>query len=270
MSNYLGKNEGAPYYLTPVFFKKEVLQKYYSHPELYTIKDSLLTCQGLWSMSIDNHHRDIISAYLGDLGRDLPEEEQLYWKTYNIACDENISDVQFKRDFCNLWTAPEISDLKFKSEFDMFQNQWHEAYGWYLFKPLEDKDIYNLDKLHIPIHNTQDEFDFLILSLVKSIIDSINEKELNKLIKDNVSGSINKLEMWFKEMSIPNYEKQIEFLRNLQSLRSTGTGHRKGENYEKAAKRFNLTDNFKEVFDNILKSTMEFIEFIDEKILKQI
>jgi hypothetical protein len=39
LSNYFGANPGAPHYLTPVCFRKEVLNKYYSQPQKYTVSD---------------------------------------------------------------------------------------------------------------------------------------------------------------------------------------------------------------------------------------
>ena len=84
LANNFGTNANAPYYFTPVFFKKEVLQKYILKPELYTITDGSLQCQVLWQLQIDNHHKDCVIAYLGDLGKNLPESERLYWKSYNI------------------------------------------------------------------------------------------------------------------------------------------------------------------------------------------
>lgn len=44
LNNYFGANPSAPMYLTPVFFSREVLQKYYSKPELYRISDGQLSC----------------------------------------------------------------------------------------------------------------------------------------------------------------------------------------------------------------------------------
>lgn len=37
LSNYFGANPGEPHYLTPVFFRKEVLNKYYSQPEKLSV-----------------------------------------------------------------------------------------------------------------------------------------------------------------------------------------------------------------------------------------
>lgn len=276
LSNYFGANEGAPHYLTPIFFKKEVLQKYYSHNDIYTIEDSRLSCKSLWSLSIDNHHNDVVSVYLGDLGRDLPIEEQPHWKSYNIVYDKGISKVQFKRDFCCIPTNPEIADLKFKTDFSYFQKQWHNKFGWYLFLPLTSDDEYNFNNIHIPIVNTQDEFDNLVLSLVKTIIDSINEKELKNLLKDTsdkksgkeLKGSISILERWFEEKKLIGYTTHIEFLRNLQNLRSSGTGHRKGSNYDKISKEFNLNaESYINVFDSILEKTNIFLSYLNNTFL---
>ena len=43
-------------------------------------------------------------------------------------------------------------------------------------------------------------------------------------------------ERWFEEKNLVEYNSHIEFLRNLQNLRSSGTGHRKGSNYDKISK----------------------------------
>ncbi|MFJ7638426.1 hypothetical protein [Peribacillus sp. NPDC097225] len=78
--------------------------------------------------------------------------------------------------------------------------------------------------------------------------------------KDDLKGSISLIERFFEEQKISQYEQHIQFLRNLQSLRSTGSGHRKGKSYEKASEKFGLEDNnFIEVFERILKDAISFI-----------
>ena len=225
---------------------------------------------------MDNHHKDYVVVYLGDLGKDLPYEEQQHWKNYNIVCDGTISDTKFKRDFLGCCAEAEISDLKFKADFSYFQKQWYNKFGWYLFLPLNSDDEYNFNNIHIPIVNTQDEFDHLVLSLVKTIIDSINEREIKKLLKDKLDknsgqelkGSISKLERWFEESNLIDYIEHVEFLRNLQNLRSSGTGHRKGSNYDKVSKEFNLdSESYTNVFDSILEKTNMFLSYLTNNFL---
>ncbi|MED0657741.1 hypothetical protein P4S75_10435 [Anoxybacillus ayderensis] len=270
LGNYFGTNPEAPHYLTPVYFTKDVLTKYYAKPELYEVNDGYIRCQGLWLLRIDNLNKDYVSVYLGDLGRDLPYKEQVYWRSFNIIPDGKLSETKFRRDFLAQFADPDIVDMRFKQIFMSFRKKWNEKFGWDLFLELTENDKYNFEHLRIPISKSQVEFDGLILSLVKTIIDSLNEKELNKLIKnkEDLKGSISKLERFFEEQGVTGYETHIKFLRNLQELRSTGSGHRKGRSYEKVCEKFNLRDgNFVEVFEKILEDSILFIEFLEDKFI---
>ncbi|MGM0714146.1 hypothetical protein [Brevibacillus parabrevis] len=272
LGNYFGANPDAPHYLTPVYFSKDVLNKYYSKPELYEVNDGHIRCQGLWLLRVDNLNKEYVSVYLGDLGRDIPQKEQVYWKSYNIIPDGKLSDAKFKRDFLAEFADPEIADMKFKLAFTRFRKKWAEKFGWDLFLELTEADKYNFEHLRIPISNSQVEFDGLTLSLVKTIIDSINEKALNKLIgnSEDLKGSISRLERYLGEQNLTGFEIHIKFLRDLQELRSTGSGHRKGKSYEKVTERFNLVNNnFVEVFEEILERSILFIDFLDQSLLHE-
>jgi hypothetical protein len=78
LANYFSKNPDAPHYLTPVFFRTEVLSKYYADPQKYSVEDGYLRCGGLWGVRVDNDHPDYVVVWLGDLGRDLSESERNY------------------------------------------------------------------------------------------------------------------------------------------------------------------------------------------------
>lgn len=79
LADYFGANEGAPPYLTPVWFARKVLAKYYDDPDKFSVEDGLLRCGSLWSIRVDNNLPDHVVVYLGDLGRDFFYEEQAYW-----------------------------------------------------------------------------------------------------------------------------------------------------------------------------------------------
>lgn len=101
---------------------------------------------------------------------------------------------------------------------------------------------------------------------MKTIIDSINEKEIRKQLKGDYGDikGIAKIENLLIENKISDYKKHIDFLKNLQSLRSTSVGHRKGKNYEKVSKTFNIgSKTYCDVFEEILKESIQFIDFMD-------
>lgn len=264
LNNNFGANPNAPMYLTPVFFKREVLQKYINKPELYTIRDGYLSCQSLWGIEIDNHHKNCIAAYLGDLGRDLPESERGYWRTYNIVGEEGLSKVSFQRDFCNMFSESNMEDHKFQYAYSTLIKQWNEKNGWDLYLPLSEEDQYNLTQIRIPLGNSQPEFDQLVLALVKVLIDSLNEKKLIISGDDqqDVKG-ISKLEKWLQSNGATGYEDHIKFLRDLQKLRSTGSSHRKGKEYSKISNTFGLSEKRKiDVFEEILQKANAFLEYM--------
>jgi hypothetical protein len=106
------------------------------------------------------------------------------------------------------------------------------------------------------------------LALAKVLIDSLNEKGLNKLIPKeecgSINGSISRLEKALDTIGIEGYEVHIKFLRNLQNLRSSGSAHRKGSNYLKIAEELGVNNqSLKAVFQGILEKSIETIQFLD-------
>ena len=87
----------APTFLTPVAFRKSVLDRYYENPSKYSIKSGHLACGGFWSIRIDNHHEDKVVAWLGDLGQSLPHTEQLHWRAHNFVDPGGVSEVNYRR-----------------------------------------------------------------------------------------------------------------------------------------------------------------------------
>lgn len=271
LSNYFGANPDAPHYLTPIFFDSAVLSKYYSNPEKYKVDDGIIRCGTLWSLYIDNQNTGYVSAYLGDLGRNLPsEQEQHYWRGFNKALDAKLSATKFKRDFMALPASFQSQDFVFKNTYVKTNRQFAEKAGWPLFLELDEQDRYNFEGLRIPINNSIVEMDMLVLSLVKVLLDSLNEKEIVSHLTgtyEKLVGSIAKLEVWFQEKQLTGYQDHIKFLRNLQELRSSGTGHRKGKSYQKISKVFDIQkENYTETFSNILESATLFLNYINTHI----
>ena len=267
LANYFGKNKGKPNYLTPVLFKNEVLTQYYAQPDKYSVEDGYLRCGGLWSLRMDNNCEDYVMVFLGDLG-DLSYKEQLYWRSFNLSTKGKMSHVAWSRGFEAEFTDPQKSDLYFKYKFEIFQNDWEREYGWKLFLPLSKYDEHYFKSLHLPLTNEQKEFDEQVLALVKIIIDSLNEKKISeKLTLEKDTKGISKLEQYLSVKGLRN-NKMFEFLRNLQSLRSTGTAHRKGKEYEITKNYFKIgTKDLSKIFDEILIKSVWFLNTLDKRIL---
>jgi hypothetical protein len=263
LANYFGANPEAPHYLTPVFFRRDVLNKYFDNPGKYRVEDGYLRCAGLWGMAIDNNHPEYLIVYLGDLGRDLPAKERPYWKSFNVPPEGGVSEVNFRRSMLAQFTSPAMQDLLFKERLERFQVDWYKQYGWDLFKPLSDADRHYAVALRIPLIDGQNHFDEQVLALAKIVIDSINESKLNSLIpaQPSNSRSLKKLQVYLDAAGLDS-AKHIQFLKDLWSLRH-GAPHRKGDEYRRAAEEFGVAKKgFIAAFTDILVQAIDFLDFL--------
>ncbi len=155
-----------------------------------------------------------------------------------------MSETYFKRQILSQFTNSDRPEHNFNSLYSSLQHRCQEILGWPLLIPLAKEDEHHLQSIRIPSTSEQKDFDDLILALTKILVDSLNEKELNCLIPKEefgkIKGSISRLERVLEILKVEGYRDHIEFLRNLQNLRSAGTAHRKGKNYLKIAKAFNI------------------------------
>lgn len=247
LSNYFHDNNGAPQATSLVFFNKSVLNKYYGNPNIYSVNDGDVECEGVWILNVDNDQRDYVVVILKDLGH-LPYTEQLHWKESNIVCPlgASISNTAKERWFNGKFCKATFPDLAFKYLFIKFCEDWETKIGWTLFLPLATDDKYRFKTLHcLTQQKKTGDYEDQILSMTKIIIDSLNEKELfyhikfssesvksrmlDLKIKDKeVRGGITKFELFIlsEDKELPD---SIKFLHNLQELRSTTVAHRKSE-----------------------------------------
>ncbi len=236
LSNYFGKNPDAPHYLTPVYFSPEVLSKYYGDPSRYAVSDGLVSCTRYWSLEVDNNLSEYVVAFLGDLGH-LPHKEQLHWKSYNIPPRAGMSRTAVARAFMSQFAEPEKADLFFKNRLNSFSYVWRKNFGWDLFLPLSEGDEHYLTTLHIPTsEKNPKEFEEQVLAIVKLTIDSLNESKLAERQCSPREGakSLDKLEGFLQTYG-RSYPEMMEFLRNLQALRSKKIVHRKSRQDKRIA-----------------------------------
>lgn len=273
LSYFFGANSGCPNYLTPVFFKREVLKKYYDQPSKYSVGDDYIRCGGLWIIRYGQNSLGLVHAWLGDLGRDLPYNEQLHWKQFNVLPEGGIGKATFQRELMAKFADPDEITHIFKYRFDKFSQFWQSKFGWNLFLPLKDEDFHFFKSLHVPTSEDVLEFEQQIQALAKILPDSINVSELKKLIKtsEKIQGSINLLVKvlvsYFKIEEI-EAEKLIRPLREIQSLRSSGVAHRKGKEYEKIVKRLGLNeesyiDFFRRILEDVVVMFEELQKLVD-------
>ena len=256
------------HYLTDVHFRKAVLNKYYQQPGKFTVGEEQVSHDGLWHLGIDNHHADKVCVWLRELGG-LPYNEQLHWQSHNIPPEGDMSDVYRRRQLMGDWDVEtDQPDILFKKQYDELQELCREHLSWQLLLPLHPDDQHHFQSLRIPATDEQRDFDELVLSLAKILINSLHGKRLNSLLSDDQEAGVSKksialLEAVLASRNIEGAAEHIAFLRRLQSLRSSSSAHRKGIKYKKIAKQFGIeSQNLREVFTGILWQALDFLNFL--------
>ena len=229
LANYFGKNPDAPSYLTPVFFKREALQRYYDDSELYTVSDGYLSCSHLWGVKIDNEFFDIISVFLGDIGRDIPSEHWTHWLAYNVPPTQKMSEVAIRRAFLNQPTNSKNPEHCFKLAYNQLQSSWEKHWGWRLHRKAEGPDAGVLQRLRIPVNDTDAELRTQSINLALVLVDYLNEKELASYLSDAKGDKgIAKLKKFLEAQSYQHTERDIRLLQRIQRMRSRIAAHSSG------------------------------------------
>jgi len=229
LANYFGKNPDAPHYLTPVFFKPEVLQRYYDDSDLYTVSDGHLSCSSMWSVKIDNGNPNCVVVFLGDIGRDIPASHRTHWLSYNVSPTQRMSDVGVRRAFFGQLADSENPEHRFKLAYNQLQNSWEEHWGWRLHRKAEGQDAGVLQRLRIPVNDTDAELRAQLINLALVLVDYLNEKELSSRLSDTKGDKgIAKLKKFLEAQSYQHTERDVRLLQRIQGMRSRIAAHSSG------------------------------------------
>ena len=264
LSSYF-KDRGTPHFLTPVYFKGEVLVKYINQPSWKSLGiDYNKTAEGL------------IMVWLGDLGR-ISYEEQLYWRSFNVAPSGPVPKEVVMRDIMGVLVEPEGNVVyDFRKAFELLQKKSRDRYSEPLFKPLRDRDEHIEKWIRLPIFDTPREFDDIILGLAKLTSDSLNVDLLESLTRrkidpnDGIYGKIDLLSVYLDDLSVENEtkEKIIFGLRMVNKLRSKGAAHPSGDDFLQQMERFKLvglttTKAIEKVVIQLTLSLQKLIDVVD-------
>ena len=271
LANYFGANPEAPDYLTPVFFRRDVLHKYYDNPEKYAVEDGSIRCWGSWILRMDNDGPDHVVVFLGDLGRDLPKSERDYWRSFNVAPEGAKSQTGVRRALLGEWAEAQAPDLKFRTEYRRFVDDWQKQEGWALFREPTGPDANLLQQLRVPLTESQTEFEGSLDILAKLLSDGLNDKEIKRRFQSpgKDEKSIAKFERWLRQEGYKHVERDIKLLRDIQALRSKAAAHRKGSDYEKTLDRILGALRGRAAVIALLERTILFLEVMREWRLEQ-
>lgn len=253
LSNYFGANPGAPLYLTPVYFKPDVLDKYRKNPEVFSVTERKLSCGYAWGVEIDNVNPKRVMVYLGDLGTKLPESERTHFLEYEMSpTGQSISTEAIKNDFYGMSTDPTGPISRFRKAYTDFVDAWKQTFHFELFREHHPQDRDLMGMIHIPASNSSEEFNSVILNTTKLLIDYIDGSKLDS----KEDGTINKLEDFLEREGI---NVSLSPLRVLQRIRSTGIAHSKDKDFDKIQQKY-LTGNPAQDIEKLINQLTDLLE----------
>ncbi|MFF0949086.1 hypothetical protein ACFYE9_15800 [Rhizobium leguminosarum] len=248
-TNYFEANENdLAFELSPVFFRPEVLSKYKTDREKYTVADREIQCRTAWTLrAYDVNDAGQVFAYIVYL-RSLPYAEQLHWKSYNEAPKAPISERAFVNDFKGEF----VSFIHPRAEMLSIIRSWRDKdFGWWT---LRDEEL--LDRANPPISSSKDEWADAIMDISKLVVEGFVVKSLRAALDTLANtysandGSIALLEKIAAAKNPVEGPLKLEGLRTVQFIRSKVKGHAGGSEgktiaQDALAKHGTYADHFK-------------------------
>jgi hypothetical protein len=237
LASYFDKDSSLPFQVTPAFFRPDVLLKYKSDPEKYTLENRSISSRGGWYLkSYDVNEAGQVHAYLYDLAK-LPYSEQIYWQSFNEWPKAPISARAFETDFEGKFSSIKdpLSELKSTiSELDRMVLDYWGARG---------KDL--ADTVHYPISTSTEEWANALLGLDQLVVEGFVVRALRQRLTlagrefEKAWQSLKLLQELLLAAGLDDDEANeiMEPLKLLHHLRSKTKGHAAGKEKQALVKQ---------------------------------
>ena len=228
-TNYFQDSDNhLPYETSPVFFRPEVLLRYKSDREKYTVSEELgfIRCRGSWELrTYDANEAGQIHTYICDL-RNLPHQEQLYWKSFNEEPKSGISERAFIADFKGEWPET-IRPLE--GVLSIARRRATSDVAWW---KIGDESLRG--SVNTPRTSSRDEWARAFTDLSKLIIEGFVVRDIRKRLEesgitfDGQERSLKLIERFLMGHNALADGERLIGLRTVQYGRSKADAHRDG------------------------------------------
>ena len=265
VSNYFTESE-LPWETSPAFFNPEVLTKYRSNSEKYTIQNGTISCRNSWYLrSYDINTAGQVHAYLCDLA-ELPYREQLYWASFNEWPKAGISSRAFKSDFLAEFSNEDDPLEELRSIIKRLNK---ERFSWW-----SNRDEHIIDGVQVLATDSVEAWGNELLALDKLTVEGFKPRGLKKVIhsigdEDKESfGSIDLLKYALQDVggiSEDRSQELVEPLKEIHRLRNDVQAHssaKRRRSAESLARREH--DDLRVHFNDIVSRTRDTMKFIEQ------
>lgn len=255
-TNYFqASHNDLPFELSPAFFHPEVLLKYKGDRDKYIIDERNIICRGGWMLrGFDVNGAGQVHAYICDL-RELPYEEQLYWKSFNEAPKGGISARAFTNDFEAKWedTSDPLSKIK------SIVQQWKDkTVTWWR---LPDHRL--ADRVNTPRTSSRDEWGTAFKELSKLIVECFHIGGIrSELDRSNIEWVKNEKSLVLLERVVG---RRLDSLRLVQRIRSKVDAHIGGDEAESlSTEALKKHGSYAPHFDHVCRQVIDELKLIEQ------
>ena len=166
-----------PFDTSPAFFRPEVLLRYKTDRDKYTINEEhrFVSCRGGWELeAYDINEAGQVHAYLCYL-RNLPHEEQLYWRSFNERPRASISERAFLNDFEG---EPSDAIVPLMALLSIVRHWSESDLDWW---QLADSTL--LERVNTPVTNSREEWAQAFVDLANLVIQGFPVRAIRARLK---------------------------------------------------------------------------------------
>lgn len=259
-------------FLTSVFFKEAVLEKYYADPQTYSVEETLVRGGRHWSLPIAKTGRGTLHAWLGDIS-ELPDSVQAHWKQFAVVDQGGIPEWRVRTDF--LAQFVEIPSEGPVAELKRAIGDANEAtqrrIGQDLFAPIDPMHAESIRVLRIPANDSLTAFLDQVRPLALLVVDHINSDFLAATgITASKEGTLNRLAEVVSVLADKSFDDAKDIIGGLyavQAVRSNLSAHRTGrkanDTLDRAGiSRFDLPAGFEQLVRNAAAAILSIAEIV--------
>jgi len=261
---------GRDNFLTPLYFKPTVLDRYHADPRLYSVEPGAVRAWAGWMLQVALTEQGNYQAYLGDVAS-LPRREQEHWVRHPVVGDE-IPESRRRTDFyAEFVDGPShrtvIEDLR-----DAVGRVNHVASSLCkrdLFPPVEAVNAPKVNGLRVP-RNEVSSFQQQLTALSLLLGESLDNKCLTAAGAPKIegAGTIKRLEALLEQLTgreAGGVREDIGVLFEIQALRSNVGGVHDTSGAENTLGRLNPSNlPWDDWFVDIVERTVKAVNFIEQ------
>ncbi len=269
-SYFDASSNSLPFETSPVFFRPEVLSKYKADRDKYTVSEEHMSihCRGGWELrKFDVNDAGQIHTYICYL-RDLPDDEQRYWQSFNEEPKARIAHRALLHDFVGEWT--DIVD-PLQAALSMLRHWNQSDLDWWR---LRDEAL--LERVNTPRTSSQDEWAQAFADLSKLIIEGFEIAPMQARLKE-VGVKFNKderslalIEKILADLGSLDAGRRLDGLRAVQAIRSNIASHSRGDRASELGRdALEKHGTYQAHFKEVCRTVVDELRTIEEALLLQ-